>query len=228
MKYETILFDVDDTLFDFKLSQQGALHKAFVEHHLPTGLADYEDSYKAISTILWGELEKGNMILSELGVERFKRLFAEHTLDINPKDFNTLYLGYLGKEIHLIEGALELCHHLSDCQLAIITNGFSEVQRSRISGSPLRDTFKHIIISEDTGFQKPHSGIFDHAFSVLNITDKSKVLIIGDSLTSDIQGGNNYGIDTCWYNPQGKENTTTIKPTYEIHSLLDVIELIQG
>ncbi|WP_078408885.1 YjjG family noncanonical pyrimidine nucleotidase [Priestia abyssalis] len=225
MKYEIILFDVDDTLFDFSMSEREALHKAFVEFGLPTGLAEYEANYKEISKGLWRGLEQGLTTLSELGVERFRRLFLAHELEINADTFNSIYLGYLGKETHLVQGAVELCDNLAGCRLAIITNGFTDVQTSRIGSSPLCNTFEHIIISEEAGFQKPEKGIFDYAFSKLQITDKTKVLIVGDSLTSDIQGGINYGIDTCWFNPHLKENNIGIKPTYEIRELTDLIKI---
>ncbi|MGF9978071.1 YjjG family noncanonical pyrimidine nucleotidase [Viridibacillus arvi] len=226
MKYEIILFDVDDTLFDFSKSEKNALHKTFVEFGLPTGLVDYEATYKEISMMLWRDLEQGLITLPKLGVERFKRLFHTHDLEIHADKFSSVYLGYLGKEIHPIQGAVEVCDNLSGCRLSIITNGFKDVQISRIGGSPLSNTFEHIFISEEIGFQKPEKGIFDYAFSKLQITDKEKVLIVGDSLTSDIQGGINYGIDTCWFNPHFKENKIGIKPTYEIHELADLLNIV--
>lgn len=226
MRYEVILFDVDDTLFDFKVSEEKALHKAFAEFGFPAGLKDYGARYREISKVLWRDLEQGLIKLAELRVERFKRLFLAHNLGINADAFSGVYLGYLGKEIHLVQGAEELCNNLAGFRLAIITNGFADVQTSRIGGSPLCNAFEHMIISEEVGFQKPDRGIFDYTFSKLQITDKSKVLIVGDSLTSDIQGGINYGIDTCWFNPDGKENHLGIKPTYEIRELSELLKIV--
>lgn len=228
MKYEIILFDVDDTLFDFGMSEEKALHNTFVKFGLPKGMTDYRADYKEISKGLWGDLEQGRITLSELGVERFKRLIAKHKLDISAEVFSNSYLEYLGKETHLIQGAVELCGRLTDYRLAIMTNGFTAVQTARIENSPLRNTFEYIIMSEEAGFQKPDIGIFDYAFSKLQITDRAKVLIVGDSLTSDIQGGINYGIDTCWFNPHLKENKLDIKPTYEIRKLLDLLNILEG
>lgn len=211
MKYNTILFDVDDTLFDFGISEEMALSKTFMEFELPRGLADYHASYKQISKVLWQELEQGNKTLPELGVERFNRLFNKHRININPEKFSNSYLKNLGEEVHPIEGAEELCQSLSNFRLAIITNGFATVQRSRIELSPFTNVFEHIITSEEAGAQKPTKEIFEYAFSKLLLTDKSKVLIVGDSLSSDIQGGNNFGISTCWFNSKGKENDSGIK-----------------
>lgn len=100
------------------------------------------------------------------------------------------------------------------------------MQTSRIQGSPLSGTFEQIIISEEAGCQKPETGIFDYAFAKLGISDKEKVLIVGDSLTSDIQGGINYGIDTCWFNPLGKENTSGVQPKYEIRVLSELLDIV--
>lgn len=226
MKYEIILFDVDDTLLDFGISEKKALHEVFLEFGLPTGVKDYAGCYQEISEVLWRDLEQGLIDLSNLGVERFKRLFLKHGLDIDADVFSRAYLGHLGKEIHLMPGAIEVCEKLGGCRLAIITNGFTTVQTARIGGSPLCNTFETLIVSQEAGFQKPDRGIFDYAFSKLKITDKSKALIVGDSLTSDIQGGLNYGMDTCWYNPQQKGNNLGIKPTYEIRKLTDLLEIV--
>ena len=226
MKYETILFDVDDTLLDFGITEKEALNKAFLKFGLQTGLVDYHDSYREISNVLWQCLEQGSITLTELGIERFRRLFLKHDIDINAEMFNRVYLRYLGKEVHLIEGAEEVCTALSNRRLAIITNGFKEVQISRLKASPLSDMFEYLIISEEVGYPKPEKEIFDYAFSKLQITNKDNVLIVGDSLTSDIQGGNNYGIDTCWFNPYQKENNTDIISTYEISKLTELIHIL--
>lgn len=226
MKYEIILFDVDDTLFDFDMSEKKALHKTFLEFEYPTGLSDYRGTYKEISKILWSDLEQGFITLSELAVERFTRLFLQHELDIDAEIFSGVYLEYLGRETHPIQGAVEVCEKLVNYRLAIITNGFTAVQAARIENSALHNTFEHIIISEEAGFNKPDKEIFDYTFSKLQITDKEKVLIVGDSLTSDIQGGINYGIDTCWFNPNTKENHIGNEPTYEINKLMELLKIV--
>lgn len=227
MSYDIILFDVDDTLFDFKMTEQNALQATFLQFGLPSGLTDYGQIYKEISKGLWGDLEEGRITLAELGVERFRRLFDSVQLKVDAEAFGRAYLESLGKEVHLVPGAVELCSSLAHCRLAIITNGFASVQTARIGGSPLCDTFEHVIISEEVGCKKPDREIFENAFSKLRITEKSNVLMVGDSLTSDIQGGNNYGIDTCWFNPLQKENHTAIKPTYEIRELHEIVQIVR-
>lgn len=226
MKYDVILFDIDDTLLDFPKAEKAALHNTFMDYKMPTGFSDYHTSYREISKVLWTLLEEGALSLQELGVERFQRLFANHQLAVDAELFSQSYLTHLGNETHLIEGAVELCQSLDGCRLAIMTNGFGTVQKSRIQNSPLAELFEQIIISEETGFQKPDPGIFEYAFKILQGAEKEKALIVGDSLSSDIQGGNNYGIATCWFNPHYKKNETAIKPTYEIHSLLEVADIV--
>ena len=108
----------------------------------------------------------------------------------------------------MIEGVEEMLASMKDFRIALLTNGFKDAQHARVNGSSLKNIFEAIITSEETGFQKPQKEIFAYALEKLQISDPSRVLMIGDSLTSDIQGGNNFGIDTCWFNP--KENRTKL------------------
>lgn len=223
MKYDVLLFDLDDTLFDFRLSEKHALTKTFQAFGLPNGFTEYITSYKEISHVLWNHLEQGNITLSKLRSERFKRLFLQHELTIDATDFGNTYLENLGQEIHIFEGVKDMIEGLSGYRLALLTNGFKDVQHARMNGSIFAHSFDAIITSEEAGSQKPQADIFNYAFDKLKISDKSRVLMIGDSLTSDIQGGNLYGIDTCWFNPQLKNNDSAIQPTYEIHNWADFI-----
>ncbi|MFJ7936091.1 YjjG family noncanonical pyrimidine nucleotidase [Sporosarcina sp. NPDC096371] len=221
MKYDVLLFDLDDTLFDFAVSEKHALTTTFQAFGLPDGFNQYITSYKAISHVLWTNLEQGDITLAELKTERFKRLFLQHELDVNAELFGKTYLENLGKEVHLIDGVKDMMQGLSGYRLALLTNGFKDVQHTRMNNSIFSDSFEVIITSEEAASQKPHADIYIYAFERLQISEKSRILMIGDSLTSDIQGGNNFGIDTCWFNPQMKENSTTIHPTYEIHTWTD-------
>lgn len=227
MKYEVILFDADDTLFDYSLSEAHALKRVFLEHRIEL-LQTHVDAYRIVNQQLWNDFEKGAVTLDFLRHERFRRLFAELEVELDAAYFSEQYVQYLGESSFLMEGSEALIQQVlgNGHRIAVITNGIKKVQLSRIGRSVLSNSFEHIIVSEDTGFQKPHTGIFEFAFNKLNITDKSKVLIVGDSLTSDIQGGINYGIDTCWYNPKRKPNGTTIKPVYEIGELSELLELL--
>ncbi|MCM3570526.1 YjjG family noncanonical pyrimidine nucleotidase [Neobacillus mesonae] len=227
MKYETIIFDIDDTLFDFGKAEKNALQKAFSDFGMPKGEEQYRESYEKANKPLWRDLEQGMITLEELKVERFSRLFVHEELEVNAAEFSRVFLKYLGQGTYLVPGAVEVVSSLQDQQLAVITNGFGDVQKSRIAGSPLAHSFEQIIVSEDAGVQKPEKGIFEYAFSKLGISNTDKVLMVGDSLTSDIQGGVNAGIDTCWFNPNQKENTNVVKPTYEIRNLLDLLKIVK-
>ena len=218
LNYDIYLFDLDDTLLDFSETERNAFSNSFIASGFPNGLADYRESYRAISTVLWDDLEHQRTTLAELKNERFRRLFLEHNLTLDADVFGQTYLENLGKEVHLIDGVVEMLNGLAGSRLAILTNGFTDVQFARIGSSELKNSFEAIITSEDAGCQKPQVEIFEYAFDRLQIKDKSRVLMVGDSLTSDIQGGNNFGIDTCWFNPTHKANGSTAKPTYEIHS----------
>lgn len=225
--YNVIFFDMDDTLFDFATSQQEAFHNVFEKHNLLDNIERYSVSYQTISQSLWRDLENGKMSLEELGSERFRRLFLEHGIEHDAVLFNQDYLGFLGLQTHLTQGAEEIIRDLSHKRLAIITNGYKDVQISRMNNTPFKDIFEELIISESAGFQKPQTGIFDYAFQKLQIKDKSNVLMVGDSLTSDIQGGINFGIDTCWFNPNHLVNNTAIQPTYEINQLGTLMDIIK-
>ncbi|MCG7345865.1 YjjG family noncanonical pyrimidine nucleotidase [Sporosarcina sp. ACRSL] len=216
MKYDVFLFDLDDTLMDFVETEKNAFTNVFTLHGYPNGLVDYRDTYRAISTVLWEDLEQGRITLAELKTERFKRLFLEHGLESDAELFGQMYLDHLGKEVHLIDGVASMLQSLKGARMVVLTNGFKDVQLARIAASGLADTFEAIFTSEEIGFQKPQPEIFEHVFNQLQIKDKSRVLMVGDSLSSDIRGGNNFGIDTCWYNPKQKENTGVARPTYEI------------
>jgi 2-haloacid dehalogenase len=227
VKYEVVLFDADDTLFDYSLAEAHALKSVFFEHHIEL-LPAHVELYRLVNQQLWNDFEKGIVTLDFLRHERFRRMFAEVQADLDAVHFSERYVHYLGEGSFLIEGSDALIQQMlgKGYRIAIITNGIKQTQHSRIGRSSLANSFEHIIVSEDTGYSKPHTGIFDFAFDQLNVTDKSKVLIVGDSLTSDIQGGINYGIDTCWYNPKRKLNESLIKPTYEIQRLDELLQYV--
>ncbi|WP_042159466.1 YjjG family noncanonical pyrimidine nucleotidase [Paenibacillus gorillae] len=235
MGYEIILFDADDTLFDYPRAEEHALSSVFRHIGIEESQARAEETdsytfrYKQINGGLWKELEQGHVTTSELKVERFRRLFeGDAAVTINADEISDRYLGFLGEGHFLFDGAEAVIRNLAKhFRLAIITNGYKDVQLSRIARSGLADCFEQVIISEEAGYQKPHTGIFDYAFEKLGHHDRSKMLIVGDSLTSDMQGGLNIGIDTCWYNPAGKPNGTDVKPKYEIRSLDELYGIVE-
>jgi putative hydrolase of the HAD superfamily len=226
MPYRYLLFDADDTLFDFKKAQSSALERSFLDL---TGHYEghYLKVYEEINLALWQDFERGEISQSELKDRRFVQFLARLELSLEPAHFNQIYLQRLSEGQFLFEGALELIQDLSTgYKLLLITNGLKEVQRPRFSTSPLMPYFEGLIVSDEIGVAKPHPAIFDAAFSLLGQPAKHEVLMIGDSLSSDIQGGINYGIDTCWFNPNRKANTAHFSPTYEVSSLADISKFV--
>ncbi|MGN7358383.1 YjjG family noncanonical pyrimidine nucleotidase [Paenibacillus sp. SAF-054] len=229
MSYEWVLLDADETLFDFRMSESRALSTVLASMQLdPEDLA-ITDSYNRINRGLWKELEQGLINSTELKVERFRRFCLEQGLNEDAGVISDRYIQSLSEQAFILAGALDLCLYLKDngYRMAIITNGIKQVQFGRINRSELKDFFEAVIVSEDTGFQKPQPGIFEHAFAAIGSTEKEKMLMVGDSLTSDIQGGINAGIDTCWFNPDRVTNDTGIIPTYEIHDLAELKAILE-
>lgn len=197
-RYECLLLDADETLFDFRRAEAFALERAFAERGL-VATSEAVSRYDAINKEIWRRLERGEIDQATLKVERFALLFADMGVGLDAADFSELYLSWLGRGSFLLPGAEELCACLAaKYRLAIVTNGIAKVQRPRFEASPIRRHFEAIVISEEVGAAKPQPAIFERACEAMGIYDKSKVLMIGDSLSSDIAGGAAYGIDTCW------------------------------
>ena len=227
MKYELVLFDADGTLFDFDKASEEALKRAMQLFNIDKWNADTWTLYKKVNKQIWNEFELKQISAADLKLERFRRFFSALSVtDVEPKDFSDKYLLFLSQGTYLIDGALELvqwCY--GKFRLGIITNGLTNVQKPRFNESVLNKYFEHYIISEEIGFAKPHPEIFDYSFEKFNHTDKKSAIIIGDNLTSDIKGGIDYGIDTCWFNALGA-NSDSIIPTYEINKLENLKDIL--
>jgi 2-haloacid dehalogenase len=228
MKYEIIIFDADETLFDFKKSERDAFKNTMLEFDIEYDENHHLKIYQGINTAIWREFEDGLISQKELKVERFKRL--AHILDasFDEVEFANSYMKHLSNASFLYDDSIELVESLhKDYRLTMVTNGLKAVQDNRIRKSIIAKYFEDIVVSEEALVAKPDPKIFELALNNIKHTDKSKVLMVGDSLTSDIQGGINSGIDTCWYNPNKIINKTAIKPTYEISSLMDLRSILE-
>lgn len=226
MNYQWLLFDADGTLFDFDTAETKALATAFREFGYPYDTQTGE-IYRRINGEVWRALEQGELTPDALRTIRFERLFTAVNVPGDPIPFSAVYLRHLGQCGDLIAGADALLAQLNGrFRLALITNGLSDVQRPRLAASGLATYFETVTISDEVGAAKPDGRIFDVAFTQMGQPAKSDVLIIGDSLTSDMAGGANYGIDTCWYNPNGKTAESTLSPTYEIKHLSELTNIL--
>ncbi len=228
-RYPWLLFDLDDTLLDFRRAEAEALRLAFEASAVP-----FEDAwlpvYHHVNGEAWQALEQGRIDPAELRWRRFETLFARLGLTgrLDPHAFSPLYLSSLSRQAHAVDGAVNLLDGLrARHRFAVITNGLSDVQRPRIAASAIVGHIDHLVISEEIGVAKPDPAFFDVALDGIGRPDPSGILVIGDSLSSDIAGGVNAGLDTCWFNPQGKTRPAGAPtPTFEIRSLADLPALV--
>ncbi|SOC13260.1 2-haloacid dehalogenase [Ureibacillus xyleni] len=225
-RYKTLLFDLDDTLLDFGATEDAALQKLFSEQEIEL-TPEIRAYYKDLNDRLWKAFEVGDMEREEVVNSRFSLLFEHYGLNVDGVALEKRYRTFLAEGHHLIEGALELVQDIYEqFDLYVVTNGESNTQYKRLKDSGLERYFKKVFISEEVGHQKPRKEFFDYVFSNIEELNTKSTLIIGDSLSADITGGHNAGIDTCWINIRGKENNTTIIPTYEIKKLDELYEVL--
>ncbi|TCP57911.1 2-haloacid dehalogenase [Tumebacillus sp. BK434] len=215
-RYKALFFDVDDTLLDFRAAERAALQMLFAAQGLPL-TEQAEREYKRINGELWQAFEAGKMSRDQVVNTRFARLLPGADGVLLERE----YRSFLETGHQLMPGALELIQDLHQQQydLYIVTNGVSKTQDIRLRNSGLLPYFKGVFVSEDTGYQKPMPEFFAHVFARMDGFSAEQGLIIGDSLSADIQGGAWAGLDTCWFNPLGKQNGSGIVPTFEIDRL---------
>ena len=225
--YPWLWFDADGTLFDYNRAETNALRQTF--HSLSLPFEDrYLEVYQGINAGLWQALEKQEITPAVLRYRRFELLLENIQLSGSPDQMSSVYIEQLAICSELMDGAYDVLQSLhGKCCFAIVTNGLQAVQRSRLRHSAIRDLITDIIISEEIGVAKPHHAFFETASSRLGYPAKSDVLIIGDSLTSDMQGGVDYGIDTCWYNPASEPRPEYLPVTYEIKHLRELLTVIE-
>ena len=222
--YNHLLFDADGTLYDFEKAQEFALSSLFNELGLGASSTTLH-TYNDVNQSLWKMFETGLITLPELKIERFKRFFTIMGLQTDPFEASLRYLEFLGKSDHIYQWTVPLLTSLRSkgYRISLITNGIASVQRGRLAATHTIHLYDHIYISEELGIQKPDPEFFSHVFP--DESEKKRALIIGDSLSSDIAGGNAANIDTCWFNPS-KETPRMAIPTYEINSMDELPTLL--
>ncbi len=225
MPYTHLIFDFDHMLFDTDQSEALSFQHALRSH----GVADPEPllgHYQRINQGLWREVEKGTISPNEVKSQRFATLAAEADLPYDPEAVAESYTAGLCDHGELYDGAGELVMSLADTfTLAMVTNGLGPVQRGRLDRIGLGGVFEPLVISGEVGVSKPRPEIFQLVFDAFPDTPRSNFLMIGDSLTSDVAGGRNAGIDTCWYDRHGA-NESPEEPTHRIESISDLCSLL--
>lgn len=225
MEYQTLFLDADETLLDFKRAEAQGLENALRRHQLLFN-KEILALYSGINKKCWEEFEQGFLDKETLLVERFRRLFAALDIKADPHAVRLSYHEELGKGGFLIEHAYEVCEELGKTHdLYIVTNGVAATQYSRFALSGLDKLVKGIFVSEEIGIPKPQKGYFDYVFAQIPGFRKENALMVGDSLTADIMGGINAGLDTCWYNPGRKPAPAGIKITYEIQDIRELLKI---
>lgn len=222
-KYTTLLFDLDDTLMDFGKAEDNAINILLQSYDVPIS-DENKQIYIELNKSLWKALEKGEITREQLWAKRFTEYFKILGIEADGVKANFEFMSYIAQGSFMIDGALETCRALHmDYKIYIITNGSKMAQQGRLTKSPLLEYIDGVFISEEIGFVKPEKGFFDYVFSVIDEKDKAKVLVIGDSLSSDIEGAVSYGLDSCWLNRgEEKENNATFQIKY-ISQITDIL-----
>lgn len=229
-EYRWLLLDADNTLFDFTAAEEFALTRTLIRYGIsPT--VEVKTRYRAINSALWLDYDQGKISQEALGPRRFQLLFETAEFSGQPGDpeqWSSFFLNSLGDCSTLLPGAESLCRRLSDRYiLALTTNGVSHVQRKRLQNSPLARYFgDRVFISGEMGCRKPEKEFFEKVLAALGArTQRGKVLVIGDSLSSDIQGAFNSRLDSVWLHwPSARPGT--LKPTYEVDNLAHLALLL--
>ena len=230
MTYKFLLFDLDHTLLDFDAAEDVALTQLLKEEGV-TDIQAYKDYYVPMNKSLWKDLELKKITKKELVNTRFAKLFEHFGIEKDGTYLANRYQFYLAQQGQVFSGAIELLDNLIErgYELYAATNGITAIQTGRLAQSGLAPYFNQVFISEQLQTQKPDALFYEKIGQKIPGFSKEKVLMIGDSLTADIQGGNNSCIDTIWYNPHHLENKTLAQPTYEVDSyqaLLDCLALL--
>ena len=224
---EFLFLDMDNTILDFDMAERIAIPKTLSAFGI-TVTEELIARYHSINKTCWEMLERGELTRDEVGVRRFALIFAQEGVKGDPVACNALYLENLAIGHYFLPGAEEALQRLhKKYRLYIASNGTASVQEGRMTSAKLYPYFEKVFISEHLGANKPAKEFFDRSFAQIPDFDPARAMMVGDSLTSDILGGINAGIATCWVNPGHKPGKPEIKPDYEIESLTQLEELLQ-
>lgn len=225
---KVILWDIDGTLLNFEAAEKNAIRACFASHGLGECSDEMLKRYSVINRKYWEALEKGELTKPQVLVGRFREFFEKEGLPVEKAEsVNAEYQERLGETVVFCDNGYELVQKLKgQVKQAAVTNGTKVAQDKKLAKSRLFELLDDIFISDELGVEKPNIGFFDIVFDRIGAYKKDEILIVGDSLTSDIRGGNNAGILTCWYNPKKLENTIGAHVDYEISNLWEIEQIL--
>lgn len=225
----TILWDVDGTLLNFLAAEKAAIRSLFEEYHLGVCSDEMLKRYSSLNKNYWEMLERGEIEKKALLVGRFRDFFEKEGIDSSlAAEFNEKYQLRLGDTIVYCDDSLEIVKSLrGKVKQYVVSNGTVIAQTKKLRLSGLGELMDGIFLSEELGVEKPSVRFFDQVFAKIGPVDRSEVMIVGDSLTGDIRGGNNAGILTCWYNPEGTAAKEAVRIDHEIRDLHEVYVLLK-
>lgn len=220
MKHRLFLFDLDDTLLDFRASEQASFQRTMAHLDLREGLDALFAQYQMTNVALWRLFEQGAVSKDFLRIERFRKTFADNGIDLDPHVASDVYSESLADTVVLVDGAVALCETLAGIgEVGIITNGAHAIQHRRIASSGLAPSLSFVATSEACGFAKPDTRFFEYTSKMARTFTKPDTVIVGDRLDADILGANHFGIDSVWFNPGRLLNESLAIPTCEVDSL---------
>lgn len=226
-KYEWLLFDADNTLWDFSAAEASALERTLIKRDIEWS-AEVLAEYKIINHRAWSDYEAGTLPKSQLRTIRFQRLLDLYRLDHPAEALSFDYRTYLAESTHMMDGARgllqTLCPHY---RMGLVTNGLKEVQRPRLANTGIGEFFDFIVISDEIGAAKPHAAFFDHAYERMEAVDKTGVLMIGDNPNADIGGALAYGFDACWLRNPGVADRKPFGETYRIRDIKELASILE-
>lgn len=227
-RFDILLWDVDGTLLDFIAAEKAAVQTLFREFGLGECTDEMVERYSRINKEYWERLERGELSKPEILVRRFADFFASEGLDASKApEFNEQYQVRLGDTVVFCDDSYELLSSLRGrVKQYAVSNGMVVAQTRKLRRSGFDRLLDGVFLSEELGYEKPATEFFDRVFAAIGEPDRERVLIVGDSLTSDITGGNRAGIRTCWYNPKGEPNLTAAHADYEIRDLHGILDII--
>ena len=221
-----LLIDLDNTLIDFNECARHSIMNAFEKLGFDYSPVVF-DTFIEENVKIWKRLERGEITKPQLRANRWNIILARLGIEFDGTILEEMFENGVAQGAYAVTGAYDLLDYLKDkYEMYIVSNGFRYVQESRLKIGDFNKYFNNIFVSEDIGIPKPAKEFFDYCFKSLDNPDKTDVILIGDSLSADIKGGNDYGIDTIWFNKNGEDNLSLVKPTYIVNELNEIKNIL--